>query len=88
MVLDHPGPHPPPVKLDPDPAAYAKLGIDGSRDGVVEPSVDGRHVRHHPDHPDGDVVRYPGCVQSPSACFTSCAREVSSQVNSLSERPK
>jgi len=60
--------------------------------------VDGRDVGDDPDHPAGDPVA--SCVhgvgarcagraaQSPSACFRSSAREVSSHVKSLSDRPK
>ena len=98
VVLDHPGPDPSSVELDPDPAAHPEVGVQGRRHGVVEPAVDGRYVRHHPHDPDGRLAAGPAagpsgpsgrrCAQRPSACFTSCAREVSSQVNSLSDRPK
>ena len=73
------------------------VASERSGHGVVEAPVDGRHVGHAPGPPgrrrdrrplSASGVRPGGSAQSPSACFRSSTREVSSQVNSLSDRPK
>ncbi len=97
VVLDHPTADPTPVEVDPDPAAHAHLRGQSRGHRIVETAVDSRNVGHHPDdaraggrpaRPDGRRRCSGTGVQSPSACFRSSARDVSSQVNSRSARPK
>ena len=72
------------------------VGRERGGTDVVEAAVDGRDVGDDPDQRvpvglpagDGPPARPTRPGQRPSACFSSSARAVSSQVNSLSARPK
>jgi hypothetical protein len=89
---EHPSTHAPALKRHPHYATRAYRGGNIRRDEVVELALETCHVWKHPRHQRrrsrGSFGHYkPGCYR-PSAALKSASRLVTSQVNSLSERPK